>query len=152
MKRYKLSELIKIKNGKDYKGKKQGEIPVYGTGGIVTEIDDFLYSGESVLLPRKGSLSNIIYVNKPFWTIDTMYWTIINDKKVYPKYLYYYLKSIDISSLYSGTSIPSMTFDSYYNISIDIPEMFTQKKILKILNSIDLKIELNNKINDNLVY
>mgnify|MGYP000888148399 FL=1 len=90
--KYKLIELIKIKNGKDYKSCKLGDIPVYGTGGIISYINEFLSNDESILLPRKGSLSNIMYVNCPFWTVDTMYWTDVNREIVLPKYLYFYLK------------------------------------------------------------
>ena len=148
--KYKLIELIKIKNGKDYKSCKLGDIPVYGTGGIISYIDEFLSNDESILLPRKGSLSNIMYVNCPFWTVDTMYWTDVNREIVLPKYLYFYLKLLDLSSRDSGSTLPSMTFDAYYELEVEIPNIKEQKKILDLLNPIEEKIMINNKINDNL--
>ena len=148
--RYILKELIKIKNGKDYKMCKSGSIPVYGTGGIINYIGEFLYNDESILLPRKGSLSNIIYVNQPFWTVDTMYWTYVNKEIVLPKYLYFYLKLLDLSSRDSGSTLPSMTFDAYYELEVEIPSIKKQKKILDLLNPIEEKIMINTKINDNL--
>jgi len=148
--KYKLIELIKIKNGKDYKSCKMGDIPVYGTGGIISYINEFLSNDESILLPRKGSLSNIIYVNQPFWTVDTMYWTYVNKEIVLPKYLYFYLKLLDLSSRDSGSTLPSMTFDAYYELEVEIPNIKEQKKILDLLNPIEEKIMINNKINDNL--
>ena len=148
--KYKLIELIKIKNGKDYKSCKMGDIPVYGTGGIISYVNEFLSNDESILLPRKGSLSNIIYVNQPFWTVDTMYWTYVNKEIVLPKYLYFYLKLLDLSSRDSGSTLPSMTFDAYYELEVEIPNIKEQKKILDLLNPIEEKINLNNKINDNL--
>ena len=150
--KYKLIELIKIKNGKDYKSCKMGDIPVYGTGGIISYINEFLSNDESILLPRKGSLSNIIYVNQPFWTVDTMYWTYVNKEIVLPKYLYFYLKLLDLSSRDSGSTLPSMTFDAYYELEVEIPNIKEQKKILDLLNPIEEKIMINNKINDNLDY
>ena len=148
--RYILKELIKIKNGKDYKTCKLGSIPVYGTGGIINYVGEFLYNDESILLPRKGSLSNIRYVNQPFWTVDTMYWTCVNKELVLPKYLYFYLKLLDLSSRDSGSTLPSMTFDAYYELEVEIPRIKKQKKILDLLNPIEEKIMINNKINDNL--
>ena len=148
--KYKLIELIKIKNGKDYKSCKMGDIPVYGTGGIISYINEFLSNDESILLPRKGSLSNIIYVNQPFWTVDTMYWTYVNKEIILPKYLYFYLKLLDLSSRDSGSTLPSMTFDAYYELEVEIPNIKEQKKILDLLNPIEEKIMINNKINDNL--
>ena len=91
MRKYKLSQLIKIKNGREYKHLSNGNIPLYGSGGIMSYVNNFLYDGESVLLPRKGTLDNVSYVNGKFWTVDTMYWTIVNTDIVYPRYLYYYL-------------------------------------------------------------
>lgn len=151
MKTYKLSELIKIKNGADYKHLTKGTISLYGTGGLMGYVNDYLFDGESVLLPRKGSLDNIMYVNGKFWTVDTMYWTIIDKSLVYPKYLYYYLSLLDLSSRDSGSTLPSMTFDSYYTLEVNLPSLKEQKKIIDVINPIDNKIEINSQINDNLV-
>ena len=148
--KYKLRELIEIKNGCDYKHQGRGNIPVYGTGGEICRIDKSLYDGESVLLPRKGSLANIMYVNDEFWTVDTMYWTVINKQKILPLYLYYYLSLLDLSCRDSGSTLPSMTFDAYYSIEIDIPSIDEQKLIVKTIKPIEDKIKLNNQINDNL--
>lgn len=84
----KLKELIKIKNGKDHKPLKNGNYPVYGSGGLIRYVDNFLYDRESVLLPRKGTLNNIQYADSPFWTVDTCYYTEINTDKVIPYFLF----------------------------------------------------------------
>ena len=147
MKKYKLRDLVEIKNGKDHKELKNGFYPVYGSGGIMRYVDEFLYNKPSVLLPRKGTLDNIQYANKPFWTVDTIYYTEIKENLVNAYYLYNYLKQLDLSNLDSGTGVPSMTFESYYNISIQIPSLKIQKKIADVLSSLDDKIALNKKIN-----
>lgn len=72
----KLEELIEIKYGKDHKDLPNGIVPVYGSGGIMRYVDKALYDKESVLIPRKGSLNNIIYIDTPFWSVDTMFYTI----------------------------------------------------------------------------
>lgn len=55
----KLEDILIIKNGRDYKQYKQGNIPVYGSGGIMTYIDTAIYNKPSVLIPRKGSLDKL---------------------------------------------------------------------------------------------
>lgn len=147
MRTYKLKELLSIKNGKDHKELKNGAIPIFGSGGIMRFGDKAIYNDESILLPRKGTLSNIQYVNKPFWTVDTIYYTIVNKGIANPFYLYNFIKSLDLSKLNTGTGVPSMTFDSYYNLDIVLPELEVQNKIASLLSALDSKIELNNRIN-----
>lgn len=150
MTEYLLSDLLKIKNGRDHKHLEDGEIPVYGSGGIMRYANESLYDEESILLPRKGTLNNIQYTNKPFWTVDTIYYTEVNKDKVDAYYLYHYLKLLDLSNLNSGTGVPSMTFGAYYGIKINLPELQVQKQIAKVLSDLDAKIEVNNKINQEL--
>ena len=70
-----LEDMIEICNGKDHQNLEVGGIPVYGSGGILRYVNKNLYHGESVLIPRKGTLNNVIYVDEPFWTVDTMFYT-----------------------------------------------------------------------------
>ena len=147
MTEFKLKELLEIKNGRDYKHLNEGNIPVYGSGGLMRHVDKALYQGESILLPRKGTLTNIQYVNETFWTVDTIYYSIVDKDKAEPYFLYYYLKQLDLSHLNTGTGVPSMTFGAYYDIPVRLPELQTQKQIAKVLSNLDAKIEINNKIN-----
>ena len=150
MKKYKLSELIEIKNGKDHKDLPNGKYPVFGSGGIMRYVNSYLYDKPSVLLPRKGTLSNIQYCDTPFWTVDTLYYTEVNEELVSPYYLYRYLRLLDMSRLDTGTGVPSMTFDSYNNIEVFLPNIEGQRRVASILQKLDAKIALNRRINDNL--
>jgi type I restriction enzyme S subunit len=150
MSKFKLKQLLSIKNGRDHKELNSGNIPIYGSGGIMRYGNKAIYNYESILLPRKGTLANIQYVNKPFWTVDTIYYSIVNKKLANPFYLFNFLKLLDLSKLNTGTSVPSMTFDSYYNLDIDLPELSIQQKIASVLSALDAKIELNNRINSEL--
>ena len=150
MKEYKLSEILTIKNGRDYKNLKNGLYPVYGSGGLMCTVDNYLYEHPSVLLPRKGTLSNIQFADSPFWTVDTLYYTEIDTHLADPYYLYYYLKQLDLTRLDSGTGVPSMTFDSYYNIKVCLPNIDKQRAVGQLLSVVDDKIQLNKRINDNL--
>ena len=143
--KYRLKELLQIGNGKDHAELSSGVYPVYGSGGLMRYVDCYLYDGESVLLPRKGSLSNIQYANGKFWTVDTCYYTIINKSIVLPYYLYRLLNSLDLSGLDSGASIPSMTSKTYYGIKVLLPSLDIQEKISNVLLRYDDLIETNNK-------
>ena len=147
---YKLKDLLKIKNGKDHKALGNGSIPVYGSGGIMRYADSYLYDKASILLPRKGSLDNIQYCDVPFWTVDTIYYTEVNESLCDAYYLYRYLKLLDLSQLDSGTGVPSMTFDSYYQIEVKLPPLEAQKRIASMLKALDSKIHINEQINRNL--
>ena len=150
MKTYKLKELLIIRNGKDHKDIKSGDYPIFGSGGIMRFGNKYLYDKPSILLPRKGSLSNIQYCEQPFWTVDTLYYTEVDNQKANPYYLFSYLRLLDLSNLDSGTGVPSMTFSSYYNIEVKLPDIHIQNRVAKILKDIDDKIAINCEINRNL--
>lgn len=132
-----LKDIIKIKNGKDYKHLNNGTIPVYGTGGIMTYVDDFVYDKPSVLIPRKGSLGNIYYVETPFWNVDTIYYTEINEKIVNPKYIYYYLQNEHLEKLNIAGGVPSLTQATLNKIKISVPSLREQERIVNILDKFD---------------
>ena len=143
--RTRLSDLIVIKNGKDHQALSQGPYPVYGSGGVMRYVSEYLYDGEAVLLPRKGTLSNIQYAKGKFWTVDTTYYAVVDKNKADTYFLYHLLNHIDLSGLDSGASIPSMTARTYYSIKIDLPDLTTQKRIANILSTYDSLIEANNR-------
>lgn len=148
-KTYKLSELVEIKYGKDHKHLADGVIPVYGSGGIMRFAETHLYDRESILIPRKGTLSNLFYLDKPFWSVDTMFYTKIKNG-VHGKYLYYLLKSMDLASMNVGSAVPSLTTEVLNKVEISLPDLPTQKEIASILSSLDEKIELNLQMNQTL--
>lgn len=149
---FKLKDLVNIKYGKNQKNVKnpRGEYPILGTGGIMDYADDFLYDKPSVLIGRKGSIGKVKYIEEPFWTIDTLFYTIVNENLVIPKYLYYKLSQIDFNYYNEGTTIPSLRTETLYKIDIDLPKKNIQKKVVNLLNTIDKKIENNQKIITNL--
>ena len=149
-KEYKLGEVLTIKYGKDHKQLADGDRPIYGSGGIMRYGDRSLYDGPSILIPRKGSLNNVIYADKPFWTVDTMFWSIINDSIANPLFVYYSICKKDFASLNVGSAVPSLTVPVIEDIDILLPSKATQGKVVSVLKSLDDKIEVNRRINDNL--
>ena len=143
-----LGDVCAIRYGKDHKKLSDGSIPAYGSGGIIRYVDTAICEKPSVLIPRKGTLGNLFYTDKPFWTVDTLFWTNIDQTKIVPKYLYYQLKQKDLASYNVGTAVPSLTVEILNEIDFEVPSIDKQKRIVEVLNSFDSKIALNNQLND----
>ena len=139
----KLSELIDVKYGKDHKKLIDGNIPVYGSGGLLRKVDRSLYEGESVLIPRKGTLNNVMYVNEPFWTVDTMFYSIPKLPNIV-LYTYIMLCEKDLASMNAGSAVPSMTTDILNNMQIIIPN----EHVLGIFNSLVFTLYVQIKYNE----
>jgi type I restriction enzyme S subunit len=131
-----LEQVAKIKHGKDWKGLDAGDVPIYGSGGIMGYVDTYSYNKPSVLIPRKGSITNIFYIETPFWNVDTIFHTEINDSKIIPKFFYYFIKTIDLTALDTGSGRPSLTQAILNKIPIPIPCPENPEKSLEIQGEI----------------
>ena len=137
-----LGEVCEIKYGKDHKKLNDGNIPCFGSGGLMRKVSEVLYDKPSVLIPRKGTLTNLFFIDEPFWTVDTLFYTKINLSKIIPKYLFYRLKTYNLESLNVGSAVPSLTTAVLNQFPFSIPNIQEQKAIAKILTAFDDKIEL----------
>jgi type I restriction enzyme S subunit len=127
-----LSDLITVKYGKDHKKLSDGTIPVYGSGGIMRYVEKPLYDKESVLIPRKGTLNNVMYANEPFWSVDTMFYTEMKQPDV-AKFVYHFVKSKDLASLNAGSAVPSMTTDILNSMELRIPDRNALKRFEELV-------------------
>jgi len=146
-----LGAIVKISNGKDHKHLEEGKFPVYGSGGIMRYANQFMCNDESVLIPRKGSIGNIFFVNEPFWTVDTIFYTKINKETIKPKFLYYYLKTLNLKELNFAGGVPSLTKTILDKIKIPVPPLVVQQEIVNILDKFtaleaELELELTNEL------
>jgi len=132
MERMPLEHIAKIKHGNDWKKLGAGDIPIYGSGGIMGYVDTYSYDKPTVLIPRKGSITNIFYVETPFWNVDTIYYTEIDTLKIVPKYFYHFIKTIDLMTLDTGSGRPSLTQAILNKLNIPIPCPENPKKSLEI--------------------
>ena len=137
-----LKFMAKIRNGQDYKVVEVDEgYPVIGSGGQFTYASTYTYAKESVLLGRKGTIDKPLYINEPFWTVDTMYYTEINED-IYPKFLYYLAITIQFARYSTNTALPSMTQEHLGNYRFAIPvESNERKKIANFLDHETAKID-----------
>lgn len=117
----KLSDLVAVKYGKDHKKLDDGCYPVYGSGGIMRYVEKPLYTGESVLIPRKGTLNNVMYINGAFWSVDTMFYTEMLRPNI-AKFVYHFVKGKDLASLNAGSAVPSMTTNILNAMQLYIPD------------------------------
>lgn len=131
-----LGDIVRIKNGKDHKSLGDGEFPVYGSGGIMRYANTYAYNKPSVLIPRKGSLGNIFFVDVPFWTVDTIFYTEIDEAQVYPKYLYYFLTTVGLGEMNQAGGVPSQTQSVLNELKIPIPCPDKPQKSLEIQGEI----------------
>lgn len=129
---YRLYEVVK----NYYFG--DGDIPVYGSGGIMTYIDTAVYNKPSVLIPRKGSLDKLYYVDTPFWNVDTIFYTDIDTSMVEPKYVYYYLEGQHLERLNKAGGVPSLTQAVLNKVQLAVPPLEVQREIVHILDSFTL--------------
>ena len=130
-----LKFMAKIKNGQDYKAVQVDEgYPVMGSGGQFTYASEFMYDKESVLLGRKGTIDKPLYIDEPFWSVDTMYYTEVN-KEIHAKYLYYLALTIQFDRYSTNTALPSMTQEHLGNFMFAIPDNEQDRK--QIANFLD---------------
>ena len=147
-----LGELATIKYGKNQRKvlAEDGKVPIYGTGGLMGFASRPLYDKPSVLIGRKGSISKVRYVDRPFWTVDTLFYTEVNEILVVPKYLYYLMSLLDLDSYNEGTTIPSLRTETLNRLEFNVPDLVCQKRIVNFLEAFDGKIRVNTAINENL--
>lgn len=141
----KLGECLTIGNGCDYKHLQSGEVPVYGTGGVITYVDKYLYDGETVCIGRKGTINHPIYHNGKIWTVDTLFYThsFLN---VLPKFIYYTFCNINWDKYNEATGVPSLSKETINKIEITVPPLPTQRHIAAILSSADKVIASTQKL------
>ena len=139
-----LSDLIAVRYGKDHKKLEDGVYPVYGSGGIMRYVEKPLYTGESVLIPRKGTLNNVMYVNGAFWSVDTMFYTEMLRSNV-AKFLYHFVKSKDLASMNAGSAVPSMTTNILNAMQLYIPDNETLSTFEEIVSPMYSQMQENKK-------
>lgn len=139
----KIGKVLTIGSGRDYKHLHEGEIPVYGTGGLMTKVDEFLFDGESVGIGRKGTIDKPVFLTGKFWTVDTLFYTHTFIKCL-PIFVFYVFNTINWKRYNEASGVPSLSKNTIAKIKIGSPSLEEQAKIANFLSAIDAKIELVN--------
>jgi type I restriction enzyme S subunit len=139
-----LADFVNIKYGKAHHALSDGEFPVYGSGGLMRYAEKPIYDKESVLIPRKGTLNNVMYITEPFWTVDTMFYTEMKKPNI-STYIYQFVKQNDLISMNVGTAVPSMTIEILNALNIIIPPDSILKDFYDVSMSLYNKQKMNHK-------
>ncbi|MCI8848297.1 MAG: restriction endonuclease subunit S [Oscillibacter sp.] len=139
-----FSEVLTIINGRNQKQVENpsGKYPIYGSGGIMGYADDFICDGETVIIGRKGSINKPIFVDRPFWNVDTAFGLSAKRDVLLPKYLYYFCEIFDFERLNTTVTIPSLTKANLLNIEIKLPTLEEQQQIIAVLDKLTNLISL----------
>ena len=139
-----IGQLLTIGNGSDYKHLSEGEIPVYGSGGYMCSVDDFLYDGESACIGRKGTIDRPMLLNGKFWTVDTLFYTH-SYVDCTPKFVYDIFQRINWLKYNEAGGIPSLSKSTIQKINVYVPKEREQEKIADCLDSLDALIEAEDR-------
>ena len=139
-----FEDVLEIKNGRNQKAVENpnGKYPIYGSGGVMGYADDYICDAQTVIIGRKGSINNPLFVEEPFWNVDTAFGLSANRDVLLPRYLFYFCKKFDFERLNKTVTIPSLTKSDLLKIEIDLPNLEKQQNIVEQLVKIDQIITL----------
>ena len=140
---YLFDDVLEIKNGKNQKAVENptGQYPIYGSGGVMGYADDYICDADTVIIGRKGSINNPIYVAEPFWNVDTAFGLSAKKEYLLPRYLFYFCKKFDFEKLNKTVTIPSLTKSDLLKIKIDLPSKEEQQNVVNKLTKIEKVID-----------
>jgi len=131
-----FEECFEIGSGRDYKHLAKGDIPVYGSGGYMCSVNDYLYDGESACIGRKGTINNPILLKGKFWTVDTLFYTYnFVDTTAY--FVYLLFQNIDWMKHNEAGGVPSLSKNIIYKLKAYLPSPAEQQKIASCLSALD---------------
>ena len=139
-----LGEISIVNSGKDYKQLNKGNIPVYGTGGYMLSVDQYLSKNDAVGIGRKGTIDHPQYLKAPFWTVDTLFFMTVRENNNL-HYLYSLFQKINWKKYDESTGLPSLSKKTINNISVKVPEYIEQKRIGNFISQVDSLLSLQQR-------
>ena len=138
----KLEKALKVRHGKSQKkiAADNGAYPILASGGIIGRAKTFLYDKPSVLIGRKGTIDAPQYMETPFWSVDTLFYTEIL-QGYNPKFIFYMFNLIDWYSYNEASGVPSLNAKTIEGIEKFFPNFKVQSRIAQILTDMDAEIE-----------
>lgn len=141
----KWADVLTIVSGKNQKAvvNPEGRYPIYGSGGVIGQADDYLCEARTTIVGRKGTINSPIFVAERFWNVDTAF-GITPGEELNPKYLYYFCKSFNFKALDKSTTIPSLAKRDLLDIEMPVPPLTMQGQIVARIE--ELFSELDNGV------
>ncbi len=139
-----FNDVLEIRNGRNQKSVENpdGKYPIYGSGGIMGYADDYICEADTVIIGRKGNINNPIFVEEPFWNVDTAFGLSAKREVLLPRYLYYFCRNFNFERLNKAVTIPSLTKSDLLKIEIELPSMENQQKVVDKLLKIEQIIQM----------
>ena len=134
----KFADVLTIVNGRNQRQVEnpKGKYPIFGSGGIMGYANNYICEADTVVLGRKGSINNPIFVETPFWNVDTAFGLCADRSKLVPKYLYYFCEKYDFERLNTTVTIPSLTKANLLKVEIPLPPLDEQRRIATVLDKV----------------
>ena len=134
-----FNDVLEKKNGRNQKAVENpdGRYPIYGSGGIIGHSDDYICEAGTVIVGRKGSINNPIFVGEPFWNVDTAFGLTAKKDVLLPRYLYYFCMHFDFERLNKAVTIPSLTKSDLLKIEILLPDLNEQQNVVDKLQEVE---------------
>ena len=141
----KLEEVITVGNGMDYKHLSEGDIPVYGTGGYMLNVDKALsYDKDAIGIGRKGTIDKPYVLKAPFWTVDTLFYCI--PKEDYSlDFVYCIFQNVNWKEKDESTGVPSLSKVNINSTDVKVPTLAEQEKIGDYFRNLDNLITLHQR-------
>lgn len=141
----KLIDVVDVRSGKDYKHLKEGDIPVYGTGGYMLSVNEALSDDEDAIgIGRKGTIDNPYILRAPFWTVDTLFYAVPREKYDLD-FVFDIFQNINWKAKDESTGVPSLSKIIINEVEKMIPKYDEQKKIGQYFSNIDTLIILHQR-------
>jgi type I restriction enzyme, S subunit len=133
-----LGDVLKVRHGKSQHGitKQDGKYPILASGGEIGRTNAYIYDQPSVLIGRKGTIDSPQYVDSPFWTVDTLFFTEISSE-ANAKFVFYKFTMIRWRSYNEASGVPSLNAKTIENIEVTMPPLPEQRAIAEALTEMD---------------
>lgn len=144
---YTFEEVVAITNGKKQSRVENpnGKYPIYGSGGIIGYADEYICQANTIIIGRKGNINKPLYINEPFWNVDTAFGITPKTDDLLPKYLFYFCDHFDFEKLNTTVTIPSLTKANLLKIRIEVPTIEAQRHIVANLDKSSRLIKMKKR-------
>lgn len=141
----KLDKLVDVRSGRDYKHLSEGDIPVYGTGGYMLSVDEALsYDEDAIGIGRKGTIDNPYILRAPFWTVDTLFYSVPREECDL-NFVFDIFQKVNWKQKDESTGVPSLSKTTINNVQTFVPNFEEQKEIGAYFSSLDALITLHQR-------